>query len=151
MAKRGRPSKRSKLRQHLDWPLLLEMGRRLQRSGGRGITKITLDLASRAEGISTKESKARRLANGYRENREEIHAALREQEQRAGKEAATTAMFKRIADERQRMREVVAQSPIERALAANPEFQRLLREKEELDRFAKAIDPLAKWRHLLDD
>jgi molybdenum-dependent DNA-binding transcriptional regulator ModE len=138
------------LQRHSDWPLLLELARELQLSRGRRITKIAIGLAQRAAGKGKPDSKTSRLLKDYRKYKKEIEAALRDQMRRERERASTTALLQRLTDRESKIKQAVEAALTDRILRSNPSYQALKRLQEKLDRVAKALDPLAEWRHLLD-
>ena len=144
--RRGRPS--TNIKTHPNWPLLIELHEGLVQANGRGIVKLSRQLAPRAHGGGTDYSLAKWLERNYRTYRNEITAEVTAKKRRARNEAALAAALR--ADQKNRR-------AINRAFAAtvsldqHPAILRLQEQQRERDRLAAMHDPLRLWRHLLDE
>ena len=144
--RRGRPP--TNIRTHPNWPLLVELHDKLERAHGRGIVNFSYDLAQRAKGGGTRESRAKWIERSYTAHHDEIIAEVAARKQRADQEAALEAVL-RVHQETRRAVERAAAATV--SLDQHPEVLRLQEQQRERDRLVAKHDPLRRWRHLLDE
>ena len=118
-------------------------------ANGRGIVKLSRQLAPRAHGGGTDYSLAKWLERNYRTYRDEVTAEVTAKKRRAGNEAALAAALRVYQRNQRAIKRAVAAATV--SLDQHPTILRLQEQQRERDRLAAMHDPLRLWRHLLDE